>query len=328
MRYRLIVLLMLLCSATSAPAQVSIGIGLPGVSIGINLGSYPELVRVPGYPVYYAPRLDSNYFFYDGLYWVYEGDDWYESSWYDGPWRRVAPEFVPVYILRIPVRYYRRPPEYFRGWRRDAPPHWGQHWGHEWEQHRRGWDRWDRHATPAPAPLPTYQRKYSGDRYPRVEEQQALHNRNYRYQPRDPVARERYREQRGEGAFAPSERRRQGESPREAIQRPGAPPPARGGPPPREGPSPEFDRGQRRGQARERGEPRPSGPGQQTIERRHAPPPPQPGGRDMPRAGPPQGEERGSHGAGASREPGRGQGQGQKKKDRQNSDERGQERNR
>ena len=77
---------------TSAIAQVSIGIGLPGVSIGINLPLYPELVRVPGYPVYYAPRLDSNYFFYDGMYWVYQEDNWYASSWYNGPWGLVDPE--------------------------------------------------------------------------------------------------------------------------------------------------------------------------------------------------------------------------------------------
>ena len=63
MRHFLVVLWMLLGAITSAPAQVSIGIGLPGVSIGINLPVYPELVRVPGYPVYYAPGVSSNFFF-------------------------------------------------------------------------------------------------------------------------------------------------------------------------------------------------------------------------------------------------------------------------
>jgi hypothetical protein len=48
MRNGLVVLSLLLCSITSAPAQVSIGIGLPGISIGINLPVYPTLVRVPG----------------------------------------------------------------------------------------------------------------------------------------------------------------------------------------------------------------------------------------------------------------------------------------
>lgn len=190
-RYGFMVLGIMLCLATPAPAQVSIGISLPHVSIGINLPVYPELVPVPGYPVYYAPRLSANYFFYDGMYWVYQDDYWYTSDWYNGPWWLVEPEFVPVFILRIPVRYYRRPPAYFYGWPTNAPPRWDRHWGHEWEQRRRGWDRWDRRSVPAPAPRPDYQRRYTGDRYPRVEQQQNLHQQLYRYQPRDTMIRER-----------------------------------------------------------------------------------------------------------------------------------------
>jgi hypothetical protein len=186
-----IFLLWMLLSATSAMGQVSVGIGLPGISIGINIPVYPEFVRVPNYPVYYAPRLSANLFFYDGVYWVYQGDNWYMSAWYNGPWSLVAPHVVPVYVLRIPVRYYRSPPPYFRGWRPDAPPRWGEHWGPEWDRQRSGWDKWKRSAAPRPAPLPRYQRTYSGDRYPQqAEQQQALHSRNYRYQPRDEVVRQ------------------------------------------------------------------------------------------------------------------------------------------
>ncbi len=193
--YGLIMLWMLSCSVAAATAQVSIGIWSPNVSIRINLPVYPELVLVPGYPVYYAPRLEANFFFYDGMYWIYQDDYWYESSWYNGPWWLVEPEFVPLFILRIPVRYYRQPPVYFRGWRANAPPRWGEHWGRDWERHRSGWDRWNRSAAPAPAPLPIYQRQYSGDRYPRqVEQQQELQKQKYRYQPRDPIVRQHYQE--------------------------------------------------------------------------------------------------------------------------------------
>jgi hypothetical protein len=196
MRNALIALwIMLLSSITSVAAQVSVGIGLPGVSIGINVPVYPELVPVPGYPVYYAPQVSSNYFFYDGMYWVYQRDNWYASSWYNGPWMLVAPEAIPLFVLRVPVRYYRRPPVYFRGWRSDAPPHWGEHWGNSWEQRRNGWDRWDRGAVPPPAPLPMYQRQYSGNRYPRAEQQQALQTQNYRYQPQDDAVRQHYQAQ-------------------------------------------------------------------------------------------------------------------------------------
>ncbi len=190
----LIVSVMLWCSA--ALAQLSIGIGFPHVSIGINLPVYPELVAVPGYPVYYAPQLEANFFFYDGMYWVYQDDNWYSSSWYNGPWWLEDPELVPLFVLRIPVRYYRRPPLYFRGWYSDAPPRWGDHWGGDWEQRRSGWDRWDHRDAPPPAPLPIYQRRYSKDRYPvKVEEQHKLQQQHYRYQPHDPVVRKRYQEQ-------------------------------------------------------------------------------------------------------------------------------------
>ncbi len=202
MRYGIIVLWMLLCSITSAVAQVSVSIGLPGMSIGINLPVYPQLVRVPGYPVYYAPQLNSNYFFYDGMYWVYQQDNWYASSWYNGPWQLVRPDVVPLFVLRVPVRYYRHPPDYFRGWRADAPPRWNEHWGSDWERSHSGWNTWNRSAVPAPAPLPSYQRQYSGNRYPRAEQQQTLQSQHYRYQPRDAVVQQHYQAQRVQSAPA------------------------------------------------------------------------------------------------------------------------------
>jgi hypothetical protein len=209
MRYDAIVLLLgLMFSPSPAAAQVSIGIGLPGVSIGINLPSYPTLVVVPNYPVYYAPRGDVNLFFYDGMYWAYERDNWYASSWYNGPWGLVGPEVVPVFVLRVPVRYYRHPPVAWAGWRPDGPPRWGERWGHDWEQRRNGWDRWDRHTRYSPAPLPVYQRQYSGNRYPPVEQQQVLLREKYRYEPKEPVVREHFQQQRAQSS--PGDRREQG----------------------------------------------------------------------------------------------------------------------
>jgi hypothetical protein len=258
-RYGLIMLWMLSCSVTSAAAQVSIGIGLPNVSIGINLPLYPELVPVPGYPVYYAPRVNANYFFYDGLYWVYLDDNWYASNWYNGPWWVVEPEIVPVFILRIPVRYYRQPPVYFRGWRPNAPPRWGEHWGHRWEERRGGWDRWKRGSAPARAPLPLYQRQYSGDRYPRqVEQQQTLRGQHYRYQPRDKVVRQHFTPRAEQRSPAPARRERPEEprrSPRQQdIQR--SAPLQQGGPGPRSQP-PQQTPPQQRGPAVQEQRPQP-----------------------------------------------------------------------
>ena len=167
---------------------------VPAETVGVAVSSYPELVQVPGYPVYYAPGMNSNYFFYDGMFWLYQGDQWYASSWFNGPWGRIRPESVPVFILRVPVSYYRVLPPYFGGWRRDAPPRWGEHWGPSWEQRQHGWDTWDRHAVYHPAPLPEYQRGYAGNRYPRAEQQRVLHTEHYHYAPTSPVARQHFQE--------------------------------------------------------------------------------------------------------------------------------------
>ncbi|MDE3022241.1 MAG: hypothetical protein KGI54_10310 [Pseudomonadota bacterium] len=198
MRYVLVILSFLLFYPTlsSAETRIGIGIAVPGLSIGINMPAYPRLAPIPGYPVYYDPYADSNYFFYDGMYWTLWGDNWYASSWYNGPWYMVEPDYVPLFILRIPVRYYRHPPAYFRGWNRNEPPRWGVHWGRGWEEHRRGWDKWDHRYVPRPAPLPSYQRNYTGNRYPHaIQQQNTLRSEHYRYEPRDSGTR-RYFQQR------------------------------------------------------------------------------------------------------------------------------------
>lgn len=252
----LLIASLLLGSVTSAQAQVSVGF-----DIGINIPVYPELVPVPGYPVYYDPRGSTNYFFYDGAYWVYQGDSWYVSSWYNGPWQFVRPERVPLYVLRVPVRYYSRPPPYFRGWRDDAPPRWGEHWGRGWERHHPGWDRWDRRSAPRPAPLPVYQRQYAGDRYPRAPEQQySIRSEQYRYRPREVVTRQRFEERGGRGG--PREERGGPGGPREwrGGQReerggPGGPREGRGGPGgPREDPRWQGSRAQERPSAQPQGD--------------------------------------------------------------------------
>ncbi len=175
-----------LLTAQPAIAQISFGVSLPGLQIGINVPVYPRLIRVPGYPVYYDEQAENNYFFYDGLYWVFRDDIWYQSSWYNGPWLSTQPDDVPLYVLRVPVRYYRQPPPFFRGWRGDAPPRWGDHFGRDWRQGHNNWDHWDRRSVPLAAPLPTYQRHYSGEQYPQAHDrQQAVRDEHYRYPGRD-----------------------------------------------------------------------------------------------------------------------------------------------
>jgi hypothetical protein len=193
MRHLLVAVPMLMCIAAAAHAEVRIQVGLPGISIGVNMPRYPQLVLVPGTPVYYDAHSNSNYFFYDGAYWVYAGDNWYVSSWYNGPWDSVDPNDMPLFVLRVPVRYYRQPPTFFASWRGDAAPRWNDHWGNRWHGGHDGWDQWDRKRAPRAAPLPTYQRKYSGKNYPGDSEQQgSIRARSYRHQPREAVTRRQY----------------------------------------------------------------------------------------------------------------------------------------
>lgn len=225
-RYGLIILGTLLCLAAPAAAEVEIRFGVPHLDLRLRLPVFPELVLVPGLPVYYAPRLETNYFFYDGLYWIYVDDHWYASEWYDGPWWLVEPDYLPLFILRIPVRYYRFPPPYFHPWPPHEPPRWGHRWGHDWERRHRDWDR-RRFQPPPPAPLPIYQRHYQGERYPRDDDRRQLRDRHYRYQPRDSSVREQLQRRQERRDDKPDRRQPQAEPPRRGPGELGAPPPQR-----------------------------------------------------------------------------------------------------
>lgn len=192
MRYVLVAMTLLFGSVTPAVAGVNVTIGVPVVNVGFDVPGYPQFTIVPNYPVYYAPNVNTNLFFYDGLYWAYHRDNWYASSWYNGPWSMVNPVYVPTYILQVPVRYYRVPPPYFHGWPKNKPPRWGQYWGPGWEHERHGWTTWRPTTVVVPAPLPVYQREYPYAHYPRLDEQGEIRERHYDYRPSDPVARYQY----------------------------------------------------------------------------------------------------------------------------------------
>lgn len=152
-----------------------------------DVPSYPRLVLISGTAAYFAPELSANYFYYDGTYWVYQGDEWYRSAWYNGPWAKVSPLVVPLPVLQIPVAYYNRPPTYFSGGRSDAPPRWDVHWGPAWAHYRGVWDRPSRGTVAVAAPKPDYQRLYAGARYPDAAQQRTLRAHYYPYQPHEPT---------------------------------------------------------------------------------------------------------------------------------------------
>jgi len=177
---RKLLTILTLAASTSLPAYAAVN-----VNIGIRIPAYPDLQPIPGYPVYYAPGLRANYFFYDGDYWVYLPDGWYVSPWYDGPWRRVSTDRVPLFVLRVPVRYYGYRPVTFRRWGMDAPPRWDVVWGPGWARRHHDWNRWDRGAVPPPAPLPIYQQRYPRNSYPNEAQRRELNQQHYNYAPRE-----------------------------------------------------------------------------------------------------------------------------------------------
>ncbi len=98
------------------------------VHIGIQIGAPPQLVVVPGMPVYYAPAVPYNYFFYGGQYYVFHGGGWYFAPGYDGPWVVIPVEYVPRPILAVPVPYYKHRPGHWK--KKHGPPPWAPAWGH------------------------------------------------------------------------------------------------------------------------------------------------------------------------------------------------------
>ena len=129
-----LVVMGLASSAGVGQAQVS-------VNVGINLPAPPSFVIVPGTPVAYAPAVPANYFFYGGQYYVFTGGVWYTGPWYNGPWVVVAPEYIPLPILSVPVRYYKAPPPHWKHWRHAAPPRWDPVWGHEWKKAHKEYEK-------------------------------------------------------------------------------------------------------------------------------------------------------------------------------------------
>ncbi len=110
----------------------------PTVSLDINIGSPPRFVVVTGTPVYYAPSVSYNYFFYDRRYYLFHNELWFSAAYHNGPWTAIAFERVPRPILAVPVEYYKRPPGH---WKKHGPPPWAQARGHEKKEH--GKKKWD-----------------------------------------------------------------------------------------------------------------------------------------------------------------------------------------
>lgn len=135
MRHALVLASVLALAAAGVPlpalgqaASVNIGVQTNNLNLGINIGSPPPLVVVPGTPVYTVPSLPYNYFVYQNQYYLYHEGRWLRARHYSGPWTAIAVERVPRPILAVPVEYYNNRPAH---WEHHGPPPWAKVKGHD-----------------------------------------------------------------------------------------------------------------------------------------------------------------------------------------------------
>lgn len=98
-----------------APAQagdvnVGINVGVPVPPPPVVVAAPPQVVIVPGSPVYYAPAADFNLFVYQGRYYRFHEGHWFIATAHGGPWTFVVRNRVPQPVLAVPTGYYRIPP--------------------------------------------------------------------------------------------------------------------------------------------------------------------------------------------------------------------------
>jgi len=118
---------------------VSIGIGLPPPPVAFI--PPPALQVIPGTPVYYAPEINRQLYFYSGNWYRLYNGYWYRAAYNNGPWTYLAPPGVPAVFNRFSPRYYVNPPreQYRMHWNPDRA------WRAREEHRYRDRDRWEDH---------------------------------------------------------------------------------------------------------------------------------------------------------------------------------------
>jgi hypothetical protein len=111
--------------AAPAPAPAPVVVMAPPPPPPVVVAAPPQLVVVPGTPVYYAPGLSVNYFVYRGRHYTHHNGSWFVAGVYNGPWTFVAVEHVPQPVLAVPVTYYKVPPGHLK--KQGGPPPWAGH---------------------------------------------------------------------------------------------------------------------------------------------------------------------------------------------------------
>src|SRR2546428_13751270 len=76
---------LLAAPARGVDVHIGINIGVPPPPPPVVVEAPPPLAVVPQTPVYYAPSLPYNYFYYGGLSYAFHDDHWFYAASYAGP---------------------------------------------------------------------------------------------------------------------------------------------------------------------------------------------------------------------------------------------------
>jgi len=118
----------------TAQVNIDINIGTPSLPPPpVVLVSPPRLVVIPQTPVFYAPDVPYNYFFYGKKYYVFHEGAWFAARSHQGPWQFIAVEKVPRPLLGVPVAYYKIPPGHLK---KGEHPGKGHGKGHKHKKHK------------------------------------------------------------------------------------------------------------------------------------------------------------------------------------------------
>jgi hypothetical protein len=120
MRRRLLHMMPVLALTAVLALAVVSPVAADGLRIGIDitppppprivLTAPPQLVVVPGSPVFHAPGVSINFFAYGGRYYSFHEGAWFAATAYGGPWTTISVGRVPQPVLAVPVAYYKIPP--------------------------------------------------------------------------------------------------------------------------------------------------------------------------------------------------------------------------
>ncbi len=122
--------------------------GIAGVNVNVNINAPlpplvvpapPHVLPIPGTYAYFAPDVDVDIIFYQGAWYRPHEGRWYRSSEYNGSWRPVPHERVPMVLINLPQGYRHMPPGHERIPYGQVKKHW-RTWEREkhWDRHERG----------------------------------------------------------------------------------------------------------------------------------------------------------------------------------------------